>query len=70
MSALPPPPDGDRTRGPQLLAIYGVQGILSIIVVALRFYVRYVKRIIGLEDWAMLAALVCATRYRVFFSCN
>lgn len=55
---LLPPPDGDRNRGPQLLTIYGVQGAVSIIVVALRFYVRYAKRIIGIEDWAMLICLV------------
>lgn len=51
---LPP----DQNRAPQLLAIYGVQGIISIVIVALRFYVRYAKRIIGVEDWAMLIALV------------
>lgn len=58
--ALAPPPGGDQTRGPQLLAIYWVQTGIAIIVVALRFYVRRAKRIIGLEDWAML---VCLTLY-------
>jgi hypothetical protein len=53
------PPDGNRDRGPQLLAIYWTQGGIAIIIVALRFYVRYAKRIIGIEDWAMLIALVC-----------
>ncbi|KAH8594230.1 hypothetical protein B0O99DRAFT_514284 [Bisporella sp. PMI_857] len=56
--ALPPPPDGDRNRAAQLLAVYWVQSGISIIVVALRFYVRYAKRIIGVEDWAMLACLL------------
>lgn len=57
--AIPNPLPPNDTRGPNLLAIYWVQTGIAIVVVALRFYVRYAKRIIGVEDWAMLGCLVC-----------
>lgn len=58
MEPLPRPPDGDRNRGPQLLAMWWTELSICIIMVAMRFYSRYKLKNFGTDDWLMLAALV------------
>lgn len=52
------PEGGDVDQGPQALILFWVTASVSIIVVALRFLGRYIRRRIGLDDWLMLVTLV------------
>lgn len=46
-------------RGPQLVAVCAIFTITTVIAVGLRCYVRLrLVRNFGLDDWAMIAALV------------
>ena len=58
MEPLPRPTDGDRNRGPQLLAMWWTELSICIIMVVLRFYSRYKLKNFGTDDWLMLTALV------------
>jgi hypothetical protein len=55
---LQPPPDGDATHGPTLLAVSWTMVGIDVVVVALRLFVRFTKRSVGLDDYFMLIALV------------
>ena len=61
MEPLPRPTDGDRNRGPQLLAMWWTELSICIIMVILRFYSRYKLKNFGTDDWLMLTALVSST---------
>ena len=61
MEPLPRPVDGDRDRGPQLLAMWWTELSICIVMVAMRFYSRYKLKNFGLDDWLMLTALVRKT---------
>ncbi|KAI5917161.1 hypothetical protein F4810DRAFT_697611 [Camillea tinctor] len=56
MSASPPP-DGDVSRGPTLLAIFWVQIGISSVFVTSRFYSRLLIGGIKADDWTILATL-------------
>jgi hypothetical protein len=55
---MEPPPDGDATHGPTLLAISWAMVGVDVVIVALRLFVRFTKRSVGLDDYFMLIALV------------
>ncbi|KAI9655764.1 MAG: hypothetical protein M1821_005199 [Bathelium mastoideum] len=57
MSAMQAPADGDRNRGPQLVALYWTEGAIAILIVALRVYCRVTMRQMGLDDYMMLFTL-------------
>ena len=54
-----PPAGGDQDSGPQFLSLVWVEGSLATVIVAMRFYARYVyaKRV-AWDDWMMLVTLV------------
>ena len=58
MEPLPRPTDGDRNRGPRLLAMWWTELSICVIMVVLRFYSRYKLKNFGTDDWLMLTALV------------
>lgn len=58
MEPLPRPADGDRDRGPQLLAMWWTELSICIVMVAMRFYSRHKLKNFGTDDWLMLTALV------------
>ncbi|KAL9134774.1 MAG: hypothetical protein Q9175_004043 [Cornicularia normoerica] len=61
MEPLPRPADGDRDRGPQLLAMWWTELSICIVMVAMRFFSRYKLKNFGTDDWLMLIALVTET---------
>lgn len=53
----------DVNRGGQILAICGTLTALSLVLVALRVWVRAkIIRLVGADDWIMIAAMVCPIR--------
>ncbi|CAF9923648.1 hypothetical protein IMSHALPRED_005982 [Imshaugia aleurites] len=58
MEPLPRPSDGDRNRGPQLMAMWWTELSICIIMVALRFYSRYKLKNFGIDDGLMMTALI------------
>ena len=58
MSALPPPPDGNRDRAPKLLAIFWAQISISFLFVAARAYVRISIKRLRWDDYTMFACWV------------
>ena len=64
---MSPPDGGDVDRGPAMLGIFWTETALSIVIVASRFYSRYVIKGIGSDDWAMLSTLVCSSRCMPLF---
>ena len=52
------PPDGDRNRGPTVIAIYWTMFAIEFTVVTLRVYARLKIRAFGLDDWIMAFTLV------------
>jgi hypothetical protein len=63
---MPPPPDGDVSRGSMVLGISWTMVALDITVVGLRFLVRFLKRSVGLDDYFMLVAMASDCR-AIFF---
>ena len=61
VQGFPPPPDGDRNRGPTLLVIAILLTILSWVTTSLRLGVRIVHRQLGLDDLFMGLATVSTT---------
>ena len=54
-----PPVGGDQDLGPRFLSLVWVEGCLATVIVALRFYARYVyARRIAWDDWVMFMTLV------------
>ena len=47
-------------RGKAVIAIFWVQTSLAIVVVAMRFWARYIIKNFGTDDWLMLFTLVCS----------
>ena len=64
MNGLEPPPDGDRDRGPILIAVYWTALALASFIVSLRLYARHRIRAIGPDDLAMLLSVVGRTHSR------
>lgn len=59
-----PPPDGDVSKGPVILAVTIVSTSLALIAVGLRMFVRTViTRGIGWDDYAILGAAVSKPSY-------
>ena len=58
MTDLERPPDGDRDRGPLVIAVYWVTLILAIFIVSLRLSARHQRRSLGIDDWTMLLSVV------------
>jgi len=57
-----PPPDGDVSKGPIILAVTIVSTSLALIAVGLRMFVRTViTRGVGWDDYAILGAAVSKT---------
>ena len=56
---LTPPAGGDQDLGPRFLSLIWVEGCFATVIVAMRFYARYVyaKRF-AWDDWMMLITLV------------
>ena len=56
---LSPPEGGDQDLGPRFLSLVWVEGCIATVIVALRFYTRYVyaKRT-AWDDWMMFITLV------------
>ncbi|MCJ1235414.1 hypothetical protein MMC14_003382 [Varicellaria rhodocarpa] len=52
------PPDGDRNRGPRVIAIYWTMFAVELTVVTLRVYARLKIRAFGLDDWIMAFTLL------------
>ena len=57
-NSLLPPPDGDRHRGPELLAVFWTECAVALIFVSLRIYSRVMIRGIGYDDWIMFFTMV------------
>jgi hypothetical protein len=51
-----------QNRGPQLMAMFWIETIVAIAVVALRFYARISIRGVGADDWMMLFTVVSVDR--------
>jgi hypothetical protein len=63
----------DETQGPQLIVAATLLWVLAASLVALRFYIRTkIVRVLGADDWTLLAALVCfpESRSHTPFPCN
>ena len=58
MDTLERPPDGDRDRGPLVMAVYGTTLVLATFIMSLRIYARYQRRALGIDDWTMLLSVV------------
>jgi hypothetical protein len=55
----------DVNRGGQILAICGTLTALCLLIVVLRIWVRArIIRLVGPDDWIMIAAMVCLTCIR------
>ena len=55
----------DENRGPEILAVCGALVGLALVVVLLRIYVRArMVRHVGVDDWTIIAAMVCSTCLR------
>lgn len=54
----PPPPGGDRDRGPAIIALFWTQCVIVLIFVSLRFYARTMVKNVGADDWVMLFTMV------------
>ena len=58
MTSVAVPTDGDRNRGPSLVAIFWVESAIAFVVISLRVTGRIMIRKLGLDDYMMLFTLV------------
>ncbi len=57
-----PPPDGDQNASPGLLATTIMATIITVIILAARFWVRIrIVKKVGWDDWTILLAGVSST---------
>jgi hypothetical protein len=59
MAPMIPPPEGNKNRGPDLIAMFWMESVFCIMILALRLYVRISIRGLGIDDWLMLFTVVC-----------
>ena len=66
-STLNLPQNGDVNPGGSIITMYTIQCLVSLLVVALRFWSRWQKSVkFGLDDWAMLGQWVTALKILTF----
>ena len=58
MNDLERPADGDRNRGPLIIAVYCTTLVLASLIVSLRIYARHQRRALGIDDWTMVLSVV------------
>lgn len=65
MAALPPSPEGDHNRAPELMIITWIGCSLSLAVVGLRSYVRiWITRNLWWDDWVIIITMVREIQWR------
>lgn len=67
----PAPTQGDVTRAPTLIGVFGAMTTVSILCVAARFYTRLrLLRMLAMDDAVIVFSIVCSISRRIESKCS